>query len=408
MLTTLKTKKTNQSTINKTPMKKIITILLFSAVLVACGKQDKQSVSAVIKNGDLEAMKAKKAEVLASYDSIGKILGELDNAITLKDTLKKLPLITTYTLSDALFKHYVDIQGDVETNQNILIYPEYQGLLTRVYVKEGDKVSKGQLLAKIDDGGLSNQLAQMETQYQLAKTTFERQERLWNQKIGSEIQYLQAKANMESAQSQVNQMRSQVGRSSVRAPFSGEIDQIVTDQGQVVAPGGQPLMRIVNLSDMYVKASVPEAYLKSITKGTNVKVTFPALNKSVDGKVRNVGNYINPNNRTFEIEIDVPNKDKTIKPNLIAKLEINDYSQTNAKLIPANVIQENSKGEKYVFIVSEVKGDEAKVSRKQVETGKKYEGLIEILSGLEDGQTIVKDGALTLKDGALVKIKTTN
>jgi membrane fusion protein (multidrug efflux system) len=408
MLTTLKTKKTNQSTINKTPMKKIITILLFSAVLVACGKQDKQSVSAVIKNGDLEAMKAKKAEVLASYDSIGKILGELDNAITLKDTLKKLPLITTYTLSDTLFKHYVDIQGDVETNQNILIYPEYQGLLTRVYVKEGDKVSKGQLLAKIDDGGLSNQLAQMETQYQLAKTTFERQERLWNQKIGSEIQYLQAKANMESAQSQVNQMRSQVGRTSVRAPFSGEIDQIVTDQGQVVAPGGQPLMRIVNLSDMYVKASVPEAYLKSITKGTNVKVTFPALNKSVDGKVRNVGNYINPNNRTFEIEIDVPNKDKTIKPNLIAKLEINDYSQTNAKLIPANVIQENSKGEKYVFIVSEVIGDEAKVSRKQVETGKKYEGLIEVLSGLEDGQTIVKDGALTLKDGALVKIKTTN
>jgi membrane fusion protein (multidrug efflux system) len=389
-------------------MKNIFIILLASYVLISCGETDSRSVEAVIESGDLEAIKAKKDNVMASYDSISKLIGKLDAAIAEKDTLKKYPLVTTFTVNDTLFSHFIDIQGNVETSQNILIYPEYQGLLTRVYVKEGDRVTKGQVLARIDDGGLSSQLAQLETQYQLAKTTFERQERLWNQKIGSEIQYLQAKSNMESTQSAVNQMRAQLGRTTVRAPFSGEIDEVITEQGQVVAPGGQALMRIVNLSDMYVKASVPENYLGSITKGTRVKVSFPALQNTVDGEVKTVGNYINPNNRTFDIEIDIPNKEKRIKPNLVAKLEINDYSQEDAKLIPANVIQENSKGEKFVFVLSEVEDNEATVIRRQIETGKKYEGQIEVLSGLEDGETIVKEGALTLKDGSKVKIKTTN
>jgi len=385
-------------------MKKILTLTTLSLLLFSCAEKDTQSVEAVIESGNLELMREKKVELLTSYDSIGAILGTLDAAISEKDTLKQLPLVTTYTVNDTLFEHFIDIQGNVETNQNILIFPEYQGLLTRVYVKEGDKVRKGQLLAKIDDGGLSSQVAQMETQYQLAKTTFERQERLWNQKIGSEIQYLQAKSNMESMRNSVDQMRAQLGRTTVRAPFSGEIDEVITEQGQVVAPGGQALMRIVNLSDMYIKASIPENYLGGIKKGTFVKVNFPALNQSVEGRVKNVGNYINPNNRTFDIEIDIPNKEQNIKPNLVAKLEINDYSKEKAKMIPANVIQENSRGDKYVFIVSEKNGDEAMAIRKQIETGLKYEGQVEVLEGLEDGETIVSAGALTLKDGAKIKI----
>lgn len=389
-------------------MKKLILPLLTAVLLISCADKDPRSVDAIIEGGNLEAMKAKKEQVLASYDSVAKVLSKLELAISEKDTLKRLPLVTTVTINDTLFESYIDIQGNVETSENILIYPEYQGLLMRVYVKEGDKVSKGQLLAKIDDGGLSSQVAQMETQYQLAKTTFERQERLWNQKIGSEIQYLQAKSNMESMGNSVNQMRSQLGRTTVRAPFSGEIDEIVTEQGQVVAPGGQALMRIVNLGDMYVKASVPENYISSVTKGSAVKVSFPAIGKTVEGKIKNVGNFIDPGNRTFEIEIDVPNKEKVIKPNLVAKLEINNYSNKNAKLIPANIIQENSKGEKYVFVISEVNEDEAKVTRKLIETGKKYEGQIEVVTGLENGERIVSAGALTLIDGEKVKIKSSN
>ncbi|HET8804512.1 MAG TPA: efflux RND transporter periplasmic adaptor subunit [Aequorivita sp.] len=388
-------------------MKKLITSILLTLIVISCGEKNPRSVDAVIESGDLSAMKAKKEQVLKSYDSIAKVLGELDKAIAEKDTLKKYPLVTTFTLKDTLFEHFIDIQGNVETDQNLLIYPEYQGVLTRVFVKEGDKVSKGQTLAKIDDGGLSNQVAQMETQYALAKTTFERQERLWNQKIGSEIQYLQAKANMEAAKSSVDQMRAQAGRTTVRAPFSGQIDEIITDQGQVVGPGGQALMRIVALGEMYVKASVPESYLGTIEKGTSVKITFPAINKQVEGKVKNVGNYINPNNRTFDIEIDVQNKDNAIKPNLVAKLEINDYSKDKAQLIPANSIQENSQGEKFVFILTEIQGDEAKAVRAKIETGKKYEGMVEVLSGLNPGVTLVNEGALTLNDGSAVKIKET-
>ena len=389
-------------------MKKLILILLTLIAIISCGTDGKKSVDSVINNGNLETIKAKKEQMLASYDSIGSLLSQLDAAIAEKDTLKKFPIVTTFSLNDTLFNHYVDIQGNAETNQNILIYPEYQGVLTHIYVREGSRVSKGQTLAKIDDGGLSSQLSQLETQHELAKTTFERQERLWNQKIGSEIQYLQAKSNVESAQSAVNQLRSQLGRSNVLAPFSGQIDEIITEQGQVVGPGAQALMRIVNLNNMYVKASVPENYIGSIVKGNSVNVTFPAINKKVSGKVRNVGNFINPSNRTFEIEIDVPNKDRAIKPNLVAKLEINNYSKEKAKLIPANVIQENSIGEKFVFVVIDVNGDEAKVIRTKIETGLKYAGKIEVTNGLNDGETIVSEGALTLKDGAMVNIKPIN
>ena len=385
-------------------MKKVLFTLSTLLLLASCGEKDSQSVESVIESNNIELIRTKKASVLASYDSIGKILTEMDKAISELDTLKKLPLVTTIMVKDTLFKHYIDIQGNVETNENILIYPEYSGLLSRVYVKEGQKVKKGQVLAKIDDGGLSSQVAQMQTQYNLAKTTYERQERLWNQKIGSEIQYLQAKSNMEGLQNSVNQMQSQLGKTTIRAPFSGEIDEVIVEQGQVVAPGAQALMRIINLNNMYVKASIPESYLEGVKKGTSVKVLFPALGQRVDGKVKSVGNYINPSNRTFDIEIDVPNKDKNIKPNLVAKLEINDYSKEKAKLIPANVIQENSKGDKYVFIVGTISDGEATVTRKLVETGLKYEGQIEVLSGLEDGQTIVSAGALTLKDGAKIKI----
>ena len=211
-------------------------------------------------------MKLKRDEVLKSYDSIGKILGSLEVAISEKDTLKRLPLVTSFTVKDTLFNHFIDIQGDVDTKENLIIYPEFAGTLTNVYVKEGQRVSKGQLLARIDDGGLSSQLAQMQTQYELAKTTFERQKRLWEQKIGSEIQYLQAKANMEGLENSVKQMQAQVGKTAVRAPFSGTIDEIITDQGQVVAPGGSQLMRIVSLKNMYVKASIPENYLGTINK----------------------------------------------------------------------------------------------------------------------------------------------
>lgn len=390
-------------------MKKIIIILSILGITYSCADKEaaKASIDSVIESGNLTEIKAKRAEVLASYDSISKVLSKLETAISEIDTTKKHTLVTAYKVTDTTFNNFISIQGNVDTSENILIYPEYQGVLSQVYVKQGQRVSKGQALARIDDGGLSSQLAQLEAQYQLAKTTYDRQERLWQQKIGSEIQYLQAKTNMESAQSAVKQLRSQLSKTTINAPFSGVIDDIITEQGQVVAPGMQAIMRLVNLDDMHVNAAIPENYIKSVVKGSLVNVTFPALGKTVEGKVKTVSSFINPSNRTFEIEVDVPNADKTIKPNLMANLEINNYSKENALVIPSDCIQENAKGDKYVFLIDET-GANSKAVQTKIETGNSQSGLIEVLGGLEKGTKIVKDGALTLKDGETVTVKTSN
>jgi len=389
-------------------MKKIFYTLFIASTLVACGNKNNQTVDAVIAEGNLEKMKLKQEQILKSYDSIGALLRKMEVAINALDTLKKYPLVSTFTVKDTLFNNFVAIQGNVETSQNILLFPEYQGVLSRVYVKQGQSVLKGQLLAKIDDGGLSSQLEQLETQYELAKTTYERQERLWNQKIGSEIQFLQAKTTMDATKSTVDQLRSQLSKTSVRAPFSGVIDEVITDQGQVVGPGGQALMRIVNLEDMQVKASIPENYIQSVTVGSSVAITFPAINLETQGTIRSVGSYINPTNRTFQIEIDVPNKDKNIKPNLIANLQITNYSNENALIIPVNAIQENARGDKFVYVLSEMDGENAKVIQTKIETGKKQSGFVEVLLGLNSGDVLVQEGAVSLKDGVMVTLQTKN
>ncbi|RZV69354.1 MAG: efflux RND transporter periplasmic adaptor subunit [Flavobacteriaceae bacterium] len=387
-------------------MKNILSIALLTLLIYSCGSDtSKESLDDIITEGNLAKMKVKRDQTLKSYDSIGKILGTLEKAISDKDTLKRLPLVTSFKVKDTLFKHYIDIQGDVDTKENLIIYPEFSGTLINVFVKEGQRVSKGQLLARIDDGGLSSQLAQMQTQYDLAKTTYERQKRLWEQKIGSEIQFLQAKANMEGLESSVKQMQAQVGKTAVRAPFSGTIDEVITDQGQVVTPGGSQLMRIVNLRNMYVKASVPENFLGTIKKGTSVKVEFPSLRQHIEGKVRQVGNFINPNNRTFEVEIAIPNKEQLIKPNLVANLEINDYTKDGAIIVPDNVLQENAQGEKFVYVIDGLENSEAMVIKTKVNTGLAYNGFIEIKDGLKPGQSIVKDGAITMRDGLEVKVQ---
>ena len=277
-------------------------------------------------------------------------------------------------------------------------------MLRQVYVKEGQRVSKGQMLAKIDDGGLSQQLAQIKIQAALAKTTFERQERLWNQKIGSEIQYLQAKSNYQAQEEAVNQLQQQIAKAIVRAPFSGTIDDVITEQGNVVSPGQSQLFRIVNLEDMYIETDVPERYVSDIVKGKDVKVEFPVLGKELDAKVRQAGNFINPANRTFKVEIAVPSKNLEIKPNLTAKLKINDYTNPNAILIPQSIISENAEGQQYVYTIIDKSDNKATVKREFIETGKTQGDHIEVLTGIRNGEEIIDEGARSVKDGQEVKI----
>ena len=387
-------------------MKKVIVLLIVTISLFSCGGGD-QSVSGIIEKRNLEEIRAKKTEITLQQNQIEAQLKSLDSAIAILGSEEKLPLVNTLTAKKEVFNHYLELQGDVSTKQNVLIYPEMAGTLQKVYVKKGDRVSKGQLLATIDDGGMSSQLSQLKSQATLAKTTFERQERLWKQNIGSEIQYLQAKTNYESSENMVSQAQSQLGKSSIRAPFSGIIDNVIKDQGTVVAPGqGSEVFRLVNLSDMFIEVEVPETYLGSVVKGKEALVYFPVLGDSITSKVRETGNFINPSNRSFEVEIPVPNKEGKIKPNLTAKVNLNDYTNENAILIPTSIISENAEGDQYVFVAMEPNADnEAVVKRTIISTGKTQGAKIEVLTGLEDGNLIIKEGARSVKDGQKVKIK---
>lgn len=385
-------------------MKNIFLSLLIAIILTSCSGDKKKSTEEILATNNLEQIRKRKSELDTQLQEINLQLKELEVKIKELDPLEKIPLITTFKVEEQVFNHYVELHGDVSTKQNLIIYPEYSGVLTQVFVKEGQKVSKGQTLAKIDDGGLSQQLAQIQIQADLAKTTFERQKRLWNQKIGSEIEYLQAKSNFEAQQKAVDQLQQQVEKTIVRAPFSGTIDDVITEQGSVVAPGQSQLFRIVNLSDMYIETDVPESYITSVVSGKEVQVEIPVLGKTINTKVRQAGNFINPANRTFNVEIAVPNKDNTIKPNLTAKLKINDYTNEKAILIPQSIISENAEGNQYVYIVTDIEEDKATAKRIIIETGKTQGDYIEVLSGLSNGDEIVDEGARSVKDGQNVKI----
>jgi RND family efflux transporter MFP subunit len=386
-------------------MKKILALFILPLFLVSCGSGDKQSIEAVIESQNIESIRTKKAELVSEQNLIKEDIKKLDIAIATLDAGKKIPLITTFELESTMFKHFLELQGNVTTKNLLMIYPEYSGVLTNVYVKEGQKVNKGQVLAKIDDGGLSQQLAQLKIQAELAKTTFERQQRLWDQKIGSEMQYLQAKSNYEAQDQSIGQLEQQVAKTIVRAPFSGTIDDVFTEQGSVVMPGQSELMRIVNLDHMYIVTDVPEKYISNITRDKKVEVEFPILGKKIDSKVRQVGNFINPNNRTFKVEISIPNKDKSIKPNLTAKLRINDYSNDAALLIPQGIISENASGEQYIYVIKEKVGnDEAKAEKTVIKTGLTQGDFIEVTKGLQPGDEIILEGARSVNDGQKVKI----
>lgn len=384
-------------------MKSIIYLFITLTLLSACGGGE-MSISDLIETGDLKQLQERKTVLTADKRSLEQDIARLDSVINASED-KKLPLVTTISTKEEHFSHFVELQGDVLTRQNVLIYPEMSGTLVKVYVKEGDRVKQGQLLARIDDGGMNSQLAQLKTQMALAKTTYDRQKRLWDQKIGTEIQYLQAKTNYEAQKSAVDQFESQLSKYNIRAPFNGVIDDVIKDQGTVVSPGpGSELFRIVNLSDMYVEVSVPEVYIRDVIPGRTVHIDFPVLGQKFESKVRQTGNYIDPANRSFTVEIPVSSMNGLVKPNLTARVEINDYNSEKAILIPQSVISENSEGEQYVFVAANVKDGVATATKTIITTGKTQGDVIEVLSGLKPGDQVVDEGARSVKDGQNIEI----
>lgn len=378
---------------NSKMVNKITLLVAITFFVMSCGNKDNNlTIDQLIAAKNSKELQAKKSQIQAD-------LAKIEAALATLNVKKEEALVSVMTLKDTLFNHYLDIQGSVNTKENMLIQPEIPGTLIALNVKAGQHVSKGQVLGRVDDGGSSQQVASLETQYQLAKTTFERQKNLWNQKIGSEIQYLQAQTQMLSLQRSVAQAKAMLAKTVIRAPFSGTIDEVFVERGQVVAAGPQGLMRIVNLNNMYVSTSVPESYIGKLKVGTEVDVFLTSLNKNYKGKVRQVANFINPNNRSFGIEVSIPNPENLLRPNQVAKLKVIDYTAKNAIVVPTNVIQEDGKGNKYVYVATEVNGNTATAKQVIVTLGKSSDNVTEIVSGLSADDIIVTEGVNTISEG---------
>ncbi|MCA6421527.1 MAG: efflux RND transporter periplasmic adaptor subunit [Flavobacterium sp.] len=373
--------------------KKIIVIALLSLSIISCAnKENSNNIDNLISSKNVKGLQERKATLQAEITKIEEALATLD--------IKKVEaLVEVSTVKDTLFNHYLEIQGSVDTKENILVQPEFSGTLTSLTVTAGQRVTKGQILGKIDDGGLSQQLASLENQYALAKTTYDRQKNLWDKKIGSEIQFLQAQTQMVAAQKGVAQMKAQLSKTVIRAPFSGTIDEVFVEKGQVVAPSAQGLMRIVNLGNMFVSTSVPETYIGKLKVGTEVNVYLTSLGKTYVGKVRQIGNFINPNNRSFGIEVSIPNPDNMLRPNQVAKLKIIDYINKQAIVVPTNIIQEDGSGNKFIYTVSDSNGKTGTAKKVIVTPGKSSDNVTEILSGLSANDIIVIEGVNTISDG---------
>ena len=387
-------------------MKNIYLLIIITVFLNSCSNKKEPSLEEVLATNDVELLKSRKSEIDAKLEELTLDLNQLNNKLSVLNKDRNTPLITTIRTSEQKFNHFIELQGNVKTKQNVLVYPEMPGILNKVYVKEGQKVKKDQILATIDDGGLSQQLLLLKSNEQLAKTTFERQKRLWDQKIGSEIQYLQAKTSYDSQKNATKQLKKQLGKFTIRAPFSGIIDDVFKEKGTVVAPGpGAELFRIINLSDMYVETDVPESYISSIKKNKMVEVNFPILGRSYDSSIRQVGNFINPTNRTFRIEVGIPNLDGEIKPNLTAKLRLNDYSNSNAILIPQSIISENAKGQQFIYVVKDNKEkNQVYAERLVIETGKTNGDFIEVTKNLDANVEVILEGARSVNNGQVVKV----
>jgi RND family efflux transporter MFP subunit len=387
-------------------MKNIYLLILITVFLNSCSNKKEPSLEEILATNDVELLKSRKSEIDAKLEELTLDLNQLNNKLSVLNKDRNTPLITTITTSEQKFNHFIELQGNVKTKQNVLVYPEMPGILNKVYVKEGQKVKKDQILATIDDGGLSQQLLLLKSNEQLAKTTFERQKRLWDQQIGSEIQYLQAKTSYDSQKNATRQLKKQLDKFTIRAPFSGIIDDVFKEKGTVVAPGpGAEIFRIINLSNMYIETDVPESYISSIKKNKMVEVNFPILGRSYDSNIRQVGNFINPSNRTFRIEVGIPNLDGEIKPNLTAKLRLNDYSNSNAILIPQSIISENAKGQQFIYVVKDNKEkNQVYAERLVIETGKTNGDFIEVTKNLDANVEVILEGARSVNNGQVVKV----
>jgi RND family efflux transporter MFP subunit len=385
-------------------MKKLY-ISILTLIIISCNSSGSSNITSLIENGDLEELKKRKKEYVDTMNTMQVELNEINDGIAFLDENEKLTLVSNYEIKEKVFNSYMEAQANLKTRKNVLILPEFQGTLEKIFVYEGQYVKKGKLLAEINDSGLQEQLEQLTIQANFAKENFERTERLWNNNIGSEIQFLKSKTDFESSQKMVEQMKDRLAKTKIYAPFDGEVDEIISNQGSNLIPGVSQILRLVNLDKIYAEASVSEKYISFIEEGTEAIVQIPLLGKEIKSQIIQTGNFINPSNRTFRVEVPVENIDKKIKQNLDAKIKINIYSKDEAVVIPLRIVREDASGKNFVYVMNQdVKEGVYITSKTFISLGNKNNTDVEVTEGLKIGDMLVLEGASIVEDSQRVKL----
>ena len=379
-------------------MKQLILILTILTI-VSCNDKKEIDTNKLIENKDISALEQKRYELVNQIDFLQKDLNTIISALNRLDSSKKRVFVTVIPVKTSKIKNKISLQSIIKTNQNIILQPEFTGPISNIKVVEGQSVNKGDVLMIVDDGGLEQSVEFQKEQLKLSKTIFERQSRLWADKIGSEIEYLEAKTAFKTQKSRYSQLNEQLQKSVITAPFDGEIDDIFIELGELVTPGQSPLLRLISTSEMYLEAEVPEKYLKSVSVGTPVEIEIPVLNKKINTKVSFIGKHINTVNRTFRVVVKIKKTD-SLSPNLISTLHIFDYINNNALIIPTNIISENSDGSEYVYSVN----NNNTAQKIFIKTGNEENGYVEVIEGLKENDIIINEGARLVKEGQAVQI----
>ena len=371
-------------------MKKVV-FILSSIALVACGAPEEV--------GTTDELKAKKEALVSSRDSISALISEVELQLAALDTNKVYDVVTSKAVAPSMFLHYFDVFGMVEADKSINLYTTASGTVKKIYVKNGQSVKKGQLLLSLDTDIMMSSLAELQTGLELAKTVFEKQQRLWmDEQIGSEIQYLQAKNNYDGLVQKVKTLKEQIELSEIRAPFAGSIDNIFAKEGQLAGPQ-MPAIRLVNTSGVYVKADVPESYANRVHVGTPASVAFTSMDYEVAAEVLQVGQFIQEGNRTFSINVSLPEANG-VKPNQMVHVALQDYRNDKALTVPASLVQQDVEGNDFIYTLKNIEGtDRYQVVKTWVTTGLTFEDQTEIVSGLEAGMLVVEKGSRSVRTG---------
>jgi RND family efflux transporter MFP subunit len=387
-------------------MKQTILLTTVVALLASCGGN---------ATGEVALKRAERDSLKTVYENVGKQLKKVEDWLSLNDSTanRSLPLVTAETLRDTSFTHYIDVHGVVKADESAALFPLAGGRVASIRVKAGDKVREGEVLATMDNDMVAKQIAQAQAGADLARTTYEKQKNLWDQHIGSEIQYLQAKTQKEQAEAGLATLKEQQRLSNVIAPFDGVVDEVMARVGDATAPN-MPVLRVVNLTGIQIEADVSEAYLKRVKAGTPTTVVFPGLNESFTAPLTHVGEYIDPANRTFKVNLRAPKSEGYMRPNLLGDLSIQDAHTDSALVVPSQTVLEDVNGKSYLFVLgpapqgTNVQPDEAVAHKVFVERAEEYHGNTRVSSvkpgELKSGDRVVNEGAANVSDGQTVRV----